>query len=139
MEFTYTNHIPNTRINLSVHLSNLEGDCVFNSISPAEVLPAGRFKAVCRIPGNLLNDSYYRVQAMIVKDTSAVLLNHNETMMFEVYDVPREANWYGKWAGVVRPKLDWELEAVSSPPDTGKLRRRDAETNAEEAESARAL
>jgi lipopolysaccharide transport system ATP-binding protein len=110
IEFTYSNFVPNTRLNVSMHVYNLEGTCVFNSPSPPQVFPAGRIKAACQIPGNFLNDGYYRVHVMIVKDTSTILLNHNETMLFEVYDTPREYSWYGKWPGVVRPALGWNLE-----------------------------
>ena len=110
LEITYSNEIPNTRLNVSLHLYNLEGSCVFNSISPAEVFPVGRIVTRCQIPANMLNDSYYRLHVMLVKDTSVVVLQHPEAVLFEVYDVPREQNWYGKWPGVVRPKLDWDLE-----------------------------
>jgi lipopolysaccharide transport system ATP-binding protein len=110
LEFTYTNEVPGRQLNVSMHLYNLEGVCVFNSISPADELPAGRMRASCRIPGSLLNDGYYRVQVMLVKDTSMVILNHPEAMLFEVYDVPREHRWYGKWPGATRPSLQWDLE-----------------------------
>jgi lipopolysaccharide transport system ATP-binding protein len=110
IEITYSNYVPGMRLNLSLHLFNLEGTCVFSSVSPVEAQPAGRIRAVCRIPGDLLNDSYYRVHVMIVKDTSVVLLQHFEAIQFEVYDVPREYSWYGKWAGALRPKLQWEIE-----------------------------
>jgi lipopolysaccharide transport system ATP-binding protein len=109
IEVTYSNYIPGMRLNVSLHVLNLEGTCVFNSISPSEALPAGRMRAACMIPGNLLNDSYYRVHVMLVKDTSVVMLSHSEAALFEVYDVPREQKWYGKWPGAVRPQLDWEL------------------------------
>jgi lipopolysaccharide transport system ATP-binding protein len=73
-------------------------------------MPAGKMRASCDIPANFLNDGYYRTHIMIVKDTSTVLFNHNETMLFEVFDVPREFSWYGKWPGVVRPNLVWDQE-----------------------------
>jgi lipopolysaccharide transport system ATP-binding protein len=110
VEFTWSNFIPNTRLNLSLHVYTLEGTCVFNSVSPAEVMPVGRMRASCDIPAHFLNDGYYRTHIMIVKDTSTVLFNHNETMLFEVFDTPREYSWYGKWPGVVRPNLTWDLE-----------------------------
>jgi lipopolysaccharide transport system ATP-binding protein len=113
-EFTYSNFNPDTRLNVSLHLYNLEGTCVFNAISPAEIFPAGRIKASCRIPGNFLNDSCYRILVMIVRDTSVILLNHPEAILFEVYDIPREQSWYGKWSGAVRPTLSWEIQALGN-------------------------
>lgn len=110
LEFRYCNLGPATRLNLSLHLFNLEGACVFNSISPVDVYPAGRVAAVCEIPANFLNDGYYRVQVMIVKDTSSILLDHQEAMLFEVFETARQYDWYGKWPGVVRPHLNWDLD-----------------------------
>jgi lipopolysaccharide transport system ATP-binding protein len=83
---------------------------VFNSVSPDQVFPAGRIVSRCQIPANLLNDSYYRVHVMLVRDTSVVVLQQPEAVLFEVYDVPRVHNWYGKWPGALRPKLAWELD-----------------------------
>jgi lipopolysaccharide transport system ATP-binding protein len=110
IEFSFLNYVRGTQLNVSLHLYNLEGVCVFNSISPANVYDAGRIEAVCEIPSNFLNDGYYRVHVMIVKDTSVRLLNLAETMLFEVYDTPREYDWYGKWPGVVRPRMNWQVE-----------------------------
>jgi lipopolysaccharide transport system ATP-binding protein len=115
VEVTYSNYLASACLNVSLHLYNIEGACVFNSISPASAFPAGQITAKCQIPGNLLNDSYYRVHVMLVKDTSVVVVQHSEAVLFEVYDVPREQNWYGKWQGVIRPKLEWELDFSEAP------------------------
>src|SRR5262249_29103133 len=89
IEIIYSNLVSDTTLNLSLHLFNLEGVCVFNSISPVRMLPACSVTGLCHIPGDFLNDGYYRIQIMIVKDTSTILLTQNEAMLFEVYDVPR--------------------------------------------------
>ena len=85
VEFTFSNFVAETRLNLSLHVYTLEGVCVFNTVSKPEVLPAGKVRACCDIPPNFLNDGHYRTHIMIVKDTSTVLFNHNETMLFEVF------------------------------------------------------
>ncbi len=108
IEAVCQNNSPGAILNFSLILYNLEGICVLNSVSPFGPLPSGLFSGVCTIPGNLLNDGYYRVRLMIVRDTSVILLDTQELLMFEVYDIPRDAHWYGKWSGVVRPKLRWE-------------------------------
>jgi lipopolysaccharide transport system ATP-binding protein len=110
IEFTYSNFIPETLLNLSLHVYTLEGTCVFNSVSPAEVMPAGKVRASCDIPAHFLNDGYYRTHIMIVKDTTIIVFNNPETMLFEVFDTPRDYSWYGKWPGVVRPNLRWDRE-----------------------------
>lgn len=111
VEFEYWNFVPQTELNLSLHLYNAEGICVFNSTSAAKVYPSGLIQGVCHIPGQLLNDGNYRVLIMIVKDKSIALYSHHDVLEFEVHDVEREG-WLGKWQGVVRPNLDWRMRTV---------------------------
>jgi lipopolysaccharide transport system ATP-binding protein len=112
MEFEYWNYMPGATLNLSPHIFNLEETCVFNSPSTARAFPAGLIRGVCYIPGNLLNDSTYRVQLLIVKDTSVVLFNHPSVVQFEIRDGERDGNYYGKWHGAVRPQLEWTHEPI---------------------------
>jgi lipopolysaccharide transport system ATP-binding protein len=120
MEFEYWNYMPGAILNLSPHIYNLEETCVFNSGSEARSFPAGLVRGVCYVPGNLLNDSTYRVHLMIVKDTSVPIFNHHNIAQFEVKDVEREGHWYGKWIGAVRPQLEWTHEWIGAavPPST---------------------
>jgi lipopolysaccharide transport system ATP-binding protein len=46
-----------------------------------------------------------------VQESSSLYL-HPEVLVFEVLDTVREENWFGKWPGVVRPKLEWVAETV---------------------------
>jgi hypothetical protein len=39
------------------------------------------------------------------------LVDLDNVCSFAVSDGDREGHWYGKWAGVVRPKFDWEIAA----------------------------
>jgi lipopolysaccharide transport system ATP-binding protein len=110
LEFDFRNFLPEANLNYSMHLYNLDGTCVLNSVSRTFTGKRGHIKGVCRIPANLLNAETYRVKIMLVKDTSTVLFSHSDTMIFDVHDVEREGFWYGKWAGVVRPKLEWIVE-----------------------------
>lgn len=111
VEFEYWNFVPQTELNLSLHLYNAEGICVFNSASAAKVYPSGLIQGICHIPGQLLNDGNYRVMIMIVKDKSIALYSHHDVLEFEVHDVEREG-WLGKWQGVVRPNLAWHMKTV---------------------------
>ena len=112
LEFTFWNFTAGASLNLSVVLFNTEGACVFNTVSPAMPTPAGLIRATCQVPSPLLNDGSYRVRILIVRDTSVILFDDSEVLLFEVHDVPRNMNWYGKWVGVVRPALEWEMETV---------------------------
>jgi lipopolysaccharide transport system ATP-binding protein len=66
----------------------------------------------CSVPGGLLNDGQYRIRLLVVKDTSVILCDQDEALVFEIHDAPREANWYGKWSGVVRPVLPWTMSTT---------------------------
>jgi len=114
LEFLYWNFLNGAVQNASLTLYTLEGVAAFSSASLVRECPAGLIRVVCTIPGDFLNDGGYRVQLMIVRDTSTILYNHQSLLTFEVRDVPRPYSWYGKWIGVVRPKLEWDHEVVDT-------------------------
>ena len=88
---------------------SIEGVAIFNTGSGARSFPAGLVRGSFVIPGDFLNDDTYTVRFLIVKDTSVILLDINDALMFEVQDSDRQGNWYGKWIGTVRPKFEWQL------------------------------
>ena len=52
---------------------------------------------------------------MVVKDQTQVIYNHEDVLVFEVADTSEgRGNWYGKWVGAVRPKLEWETQLVET-------------------------
>ncbi|PSB29498.1 ABC transporter ATP-binding protein [Chlorogloea sp. CCALA 695] len=110
IEFEYWNYLEGAYLNLSLNLYTSEGTCVFNSISSSITCPSGLIRGVCYIPGNFLNDGSYQITMMIVQDTSTVLYICENLLSFTVHDVERDSNWYGKWQGIVRPNLEWQVE-----------------------------
>lgn len=100
-------------LNLSLVLWNMKGECVFNVGSSAYRNDTGVFKSVCFIPANLLNDDKYFVQIYFIKEGATAVYMQNDILSFEVFDIPREGNWYGKWIGIVRPKIPFTLEKIS--------------------------
>jgi lipopolysaccharide transport system ATP-binding protein len=119
LEFEYWNLVPDTCLNLSLLLHNQEGVTVLNTGPTSEPVwhgrpfPAGLFRSVCRIPGNFLNDTPYRVTLYVIKDQSSAVFVQENILMFEVCDTTEtRSGWYGKWPGVVRPNFDWTTEMV---------------------------
>lgn len=108
-EFEYVNNTAGIVLNFSLVLHNLDGVCILNSISPARPTPEGVLRGRCAIPGGFLNDGQYRIRLLVVKDTSVILCDQDDALVFDVHDAPREINWYGKWSGVVRPTLPWVM------------------------------
>ncbi|HRS54473.1 MAG TPA: ABC transporter ATP-binding protein [Bacteroidales bacterium] len=110
VEFEFINYTPEYNINLSLHLLNAYGEKVFNVLTPSIKLEKQEyFYAKCKIPGNFLNDGFYTIELMFVKDVSEVLLHIKDLLSFEVNDIPREGLWVGKWEGAVRPKLYFKI------------------------------
>ncbi|MDB9483444.1 ABC transporter ATP-binding protein, partial [Dolichospermum circinale CS-537/05] len=101
LEFEYWNFDLDACLNLSLHLFNLEDICIFATISNPQKMPVGLIQSVCYIPGNLLNDGTYRVQLMVVRNASIIIFKDDNIMMFEVSDIERQVDWYGKWPGAV--------------------------------------
>jgi lipopolysaccharide transport system ATP-binding protein len=113
LEFEFWNDLPGAVLNFSVVLYNLEGACIFNVGSPAKSFLRGLVYGSFVIPGDFLNDAVYTVRLLIVKDTSVALLDVYDVLAFEVHDIERRGNWYGKYIGAVRPKFDWQLKTVN--------------------------
>lgn len=98
-------------INLSLVLNTLSGVCIFNVGTKVFDLEKNKeYVSMLRIPANLLNNDVYTIELFFVQNTSKVLFKVDEVLTFEVLDIPRSGNWYGKWIGVVRPKLDFTIE-----------------------------
>lgn len=117
VEFEYWNLVPGAELNLSLHLYNLEGLCIFNTTSASAAYPAGRVKGICHIPADILNDGSYRIMIMIVQDRSFGIYRHDDVLVFDVQDVERGGGWYGKWPGLVRPALEWTTEYLQDAPE----------------------
>jgi len=118
-EFEYWNLKPETVLNLSLVLVNEEGTVLFNTgpvnepVWQGRPFPAGLFRSVCRVPGGLMNDGSVRARLYIVKDQSVALSSHVDVLSFDVREDPSSRKaWYGKWAGAVRPMLEWSTELI---------------------------
>jgi lipopolysaccharide transport system ATP-binding protein len=114
IEFDFWNFLCDTVLNISIVLYNLEEVCIFNSFSEPKIFSNGLVRGICYIPGDLLNAGIYRVRVLIVKDSSVPLLDYESAVSFEVHDIARQVNWYGKWIGAVRPKLEWTTELLDN-------------------------
>ena len=58
LEVEYWNLMPGAMLNVAIELYNIEEVCVFSTFSNPEHYRAGLLKAVCDVPGNLLNNSF---------------------------------------------------------------------------------
>lgn len=96
-------------LNLSFLLYTASGNCIFNVATTPKDVGQGVHESVLSIPGKLLNDDIYTINLLFVKDASVIIYSLEDLLTFEVSDIIRSGNWYGKWLGAVRPDLDFSL------------------------------
>jgi len=108
-QFEFWNMEEGANLNLSMHLYTFTGECIFNVGTQSEPFGKGLVRGTCEIPGNFLNDGSYVVSMMIVKDTSTVLYNMEEALIFDIEDFRENVTWYGKWPGYIRPQLNFSI------------------------------
>ena len=100
-----------TRKNLNFRLVLLtsENVPVFNTVSARKPFGVGTITAACHIPAGLLNDEVYHVRLLLVEE-GRVLFDQSGVISFKVEESDRRGPWHGKWLGVVRPVLKWEVK-----------------------------
>jgi lipopolysaccharide transport system ATP-binding protein len=111
IEIDFINNLENEDINLSLHFATIAGEIIFNSISDVATLRLGHCEAICKIPGNLLNDGIYNISIMFVKNSSEIIYNLEDALSVEVFDFRKFTNWHHKWVGYVRPILDFQIKS----------------------------
>jgi lipopolysaccharide transport system ATP-binding protein len=124
LEFEYWNFDTSTHLSVCLCLYNEQDILVFDICSPNDrdgtqyPLPTGLLRSTCCIPGNFLNNGLYRVSVKITHNHS-VIIDQPEALTFSIADSDEQRDgWYGKWPGVLRPILDWEINIpIKANPD----------------------
>jgi lipopolysaccharide transport system ATP-binding protein len=109
------NSKPDVLLNLSVHIGTAEGTTVFATTTAPTHEPMGTVLWSTRIPAHFLNAGTYTVSVFIVRDENMMIGEAVNAVVFEVVERRRETNWYGRWPGVVRPRLVWEVRRQPGP------------------------
>jgi lipopolysaccharide transport system ATP-binding protein len=80
--------------------------------------PAGLYRSCCIIPGNTLNDSAYKVTAIVGKDICSTHILLEDVVSFVVHDTGAMGEEFlGNWKGpVIRPRLAWYTEKSHADP-----------------------
>ncbi|MCU1268248.1 MAG: transporter related protein [Acidobacteria bacterium] len=119
IEIEYWNLEPDTQLHVTLHLFTEHEIVAFTTGSGLEPiwsdrpLPAGLFRSVCHVPGDLLNVGRHRFKVLVVKNKSSVIYQYESAVSFEIVDLDeRDHSWYGREPGVVQPVLQWTTEQV---------------------------
>jgi lipopolysaccharide transport system ATP-binding protein len=114
VEYDFWNDHDNVKLNLSLFLYSLTGECIFNLGSESTVFNKGVIGTKFEIPENFLNDGSYYISLMVVKDSVKPLFFFEEALMFDIQDFRKDAEWLGKWPGAIRPMAlkvkSWQKE-----------------------------
>jgi len=89
-------------VNVSMHLYDNNGSCIFNISTINKPLEKGLHKAVFHIPDNFMNDGIFYVRNLFVSNAQCYFF-HEYAHSFEIMDDRENSGWYGKWSGAVRP------------------------------------
>ncbi len=71
-------------------------------------VPHGRFEVECRIPGDLLNEGSYHVVVTAFRGARLHFITER-VLSFTVHAGERRGAWFGRQAGLVRPRLSWSI------------------------------
>jgi lipopolysaccharide transport system ATP-binding protein len=111
IETEYTVDATNSLLHITYHLLNDQGITVLTSGNKPRVHSAGIYRAVCKIPGNLLNSGGYSLKLFIVENESLAIYQREDVASFNVMDTAqRETAWMGREPGIVQPILEWSSE-----------------------------
>ncbi|MEC4004436.1 ABC transporter ATP-binding protein [Flavobacterium sp. SUN052] len=109
LEVTFVNVVVNQTLNVSISIHDDKEVYVLSSPNlKREQFEKGTFKSVCKIPKNLLNKGVYFFSVLLVGNNYEIITQLDKIVAVDVDEegLYRE-NYYGYWAGAVRPYLEW--------------------------------
>ena len=112
-QFEFVLYAEEMELSIGIEIHTVNGIHVFTSgPSKATKLNKGSYIATCRLPAPLLNHGVYTTAIQIVRDNIKMIHREPDLLMFEVNDTVRTSGYTGKWPGVLRPSLEWTMNAI---------------------------
>ncbi|HBB89354.1 MAG TPA: ABC transporter ATP-binding protein [Blastocatellia bacterium] len=128
IEIDYQTLSSGSSLGATVLLFDSDGVHVFSSLSNREpkwhgkTFPAGTFRSTCRVPGNLLPDGRFDVSVLVWANNYTISHREDCVVEFEVHQAAdARSDYFGNWAGVVRPLLEWETEHLKERDNAASL------------------
>jgi lipopolysaccharide transport system ATP-binding protein len=97
-----------------IDLHDSDGLLVFNQ-APWEFpvpMAKGTYRTRCIVPAYLLNDGRYAVSLRFTRSGETVFEVPRALIVDVIDSGEARFGWYGKWPGVIRPKLEWKTELL---------------------------
>jgi len=125
IEISYWNFTNDVSLFAAIQLHDKMGTVVFCSSSHKSIssmydgwygrlYPAGLFRSVCSLPKNFLNEGMYSVTAIVGRAVADTQIMEKNVVVFNVNDTGEmRKEFYGGWAGVIRPRLAWQTQKIT--------------------------
>jgi lipopolysaccharide transport system ATP-binding protein len=117
--------VENAKVFPSIHLLDNLGTCIFSTFNAPSAsltfdpfygipLKRGRYRSVCKIPGNFLNTKKYNISAFLVPESMDEMTAAENVLSFSVEENGEMRKEYnGDWWGGVRPRFAWSTTAIA--------------------------
>jgi lipopolysaccharide transport system ATP-binding protein len=126
-EIEYETLTPDLPLSTHVHLLHTAGGEVLSTVNfksaslgpdpwAGQKFPTGRYKSVCTLPSNFLNEGKYLINVAIMvgvgtHDTEVFL---PDILQFNAIDTGgMRKEFSGSWLGVVRPRFHWNTSQIN--------------------------
>jgi lipopolysaccharide transport system ATP-binding protein len=111
IETEYTVGATNDQLHITYHLLNDQRITVLTTGNKPRVHSPGTYRAICSIPGNLLNSGAYFLKLFIVQNENQAIYEKEDVASFSVTDTnQRDTAYMGREPGIIQPILDWKTE-----------------------------
>ncbi len=115
IQINYRSLHQNSRIGFTVIVSDARDNIIFCSINNHEKnyysqpMPVSDYSSSCTVPNNFLNYGNYRLSLIVFGPNFTDAMEVKNILYFEILDgIMVRGDFHGAYAGVVRPKLEWE-------------------------------
>lgn len=113
VEVDYKVLVHHQRINVSIHVYT-QGVCAFVGWNDSSPHGLGSYRASCRIPAHLLNNSIYSLSVFLITNMTEVRVMQRDVITFTMEETKPRSQYVGSVAGALRPQLQWTLAAISA-------------------------
>lgn len=107
IDFSVFKNIDN--FNLAINFKSLVDDAIiFSQITSVKFTEKGEYVSKLVLPANFLNSKLYSIDLHFVSNNTSLLTITN-IINLDVADFREGINYYGEWAGYVRPSLQFDF------------------------------